>query len=65
MVKVIFELLAYAVIILGFLVGLVGGWILNLYQLYHMNFDVITGQIVLKVVGIFVPPIGAVLGWIG
>jgi hypothetical protein len=40
------------------------GWILNIVTLAQSSFDVLTGMLVLRVVGIFVAPLGAVLGYI-
>lgn len=40
------------------------GWIMNIVKLIaNMNLP-ITGVFVLRIVGIFVPIIGAVLGWV-
>ena len=38
------------------------GWILNIVKLAGMNFDHINGMMVLRVIGIFMAPLGAVLG---
>ena len=40
------------------------GWVMNIITLAHSSFDVITGMLVLRVVGIFVAPLGTVLGFI-
>jgi hypothetical protein len=47
---------------LALLVG-VGGWIANIVKLVGMNFDHITGLLIVRAVGIFVAPVGAVLGF--
>lgn len=39
------------------------GWVWNIIDLIHMH-DGITGLFVVRVVGIFVAPIGAVLGFV-
>jgi len=41
----------------------VGGWIANIVKLIGMNFEPITGMAVGRVVGVFVPPLGAILGF--
>ena len=39
------------------------GWVLNIIAIAHADFAHIGGMLVLRVVGIFVPPLGAVLGF--
>ena len=38
------------------------GWICNIIEIAHA--EMITGMIILRVVGIFMFPLGAVLGWL-
>lgn len=45
------------------LVG-VGGWIANIVKLVGSNFDLLTGMVVARAIGIFVFPLGAVLGFL-
>lgn len=47
--------------LLSFLVLIAYGWVLNIIDLIHMC-DGITGLLVARVVGIFIVPLGAVLG---
>lgn len=54
---------AGASFILLFLVAVILGWIMNIVDLFHQSFDPLTAVAVLRVVGIFVPPLGAVMGW--
>ena len=42
----------------------IGGWIANIVQLVNASFDPLTGLVVLRVIGIFIPPLGAVLGYV-
>ena len=49
---------------LCFLVLFIGGWVLNIISIANSNFDTITGMLVLRVAGIFLAPLGAILGWI-
>lgn len=44
------------------LFGGIVGWIANIVAIAHS--DVITGFTMLRVVGIFLAPLGAILGWI-
>lgn len=40
------------------------GWVLNIVAVAQSSFDPLTGIVVLRCIGIFVPPLGAVLGYI-
>ena len=40
-----------------------GGWIANIVKLVGSNFDPLTGMVVARAIGIFVAPLGAVLGF--
>ena len=55
----IVELLIAVLIVVG---G--GGWIANIVKLVGSNFDPITGIVVARATGIFVAPLGAVLGFL-
>ena len=39
------------------------GWIWNIAKIVHSSFDVITGMFVARCIGVFVAPLGAVLGY--
>lgn len=61
MAKVSFvpSLLVIVVAILGF-----AGWAMNIMTIAGSSFNDLTGLLILRVVGIFIAPMGAVLGWI-
>jgi hypothetical protein len=40
------------------------GWIMNIFKLISCDW-VLSGEEVLRIVGIFVVPLGGILGWIG
>ena len=40
------------------------GWVMNIITLAHSSFEPLTGLVVLRVVGIFVAPLGTILGFI-
>lgn len=40
------------------------GWIANIFKLAVSSFEPLTGVVILRVVGIFIAPLGAVLGFI-
>lgn len=56
--------LAGIVAILAIAVGGGYGWVCNIIALYHSSFPPFTGQLVLRVVGVFIPPVGAVMGYL-
>lgn len=39
------------------------GWVWNIVKIVGSSFDVITGMLVVRVIGIFVAPIGCILGY--
>lgn len=51
-----------AILVSSIVVFCVFGWVMNIHQLIYMN--EITTMFILKVVGIFVFPLGVVLGWL-
>ena len=44
-----------------FILGAIG-WISNIVEIAHA--DIVSGMVILRVVGIFMFPLGAVLGWL-
>ena len=55
----IVKLLIVVVGVLGF-----GGWIANIVKLIGSNFDPLTGMVIARAIGVFVAPLGAVLGFL-
>ena len=53
-----------ALSVIGLWIAAIVGWVMNIVALYHMTFGTITGELVLRCVGIFVAPIGSVMGYI-
>lgn len=53
------ELVMFALILLG-----VGGWIANIVKLAGSSTDPLTGMVVLRAIGVFMAPLGAILGFI-
>lgn len=49
-------------IVLIWIVGVIG-WIMNIMTIAGSSFDVLSGMLILRVIGIFVAPLGAVLGF--
>jgi hypothetical protein len=40
------------------------GWVMNIVKLFGMATDTITGELVVRIVGIFIAPIGVVAGYL-
>lgn len=40
------------------------GWIWNIVKIVQSGFDVITGMFIARCIGVFVAPLGAVLGFL-
>lgn len=49
--------------LVAFLVAAFTGWVLNIVAILGMS-DILTGEGALRIVGIFIPPLGAVMGFI-
>ena len=45
---------------------LAGGisWVLNIVKIIHTGFDIFTGLLIARCIGVFVPPLGVVLGFL-
>jgi hypothetical protein len=39
------------------------GWIMNIYKLATESPFILDGETILRVVGIFIAPLGAIMGW--
>ena len=61
--KEFFYISAGVLAIITILLGLIG-WVRNIIQLFTATFHPLTGEIVLKIVGIFIAPLGAIMGWV-
>lgn len=51
------------IVVCVFLLG-VGGWIANIVKIFASMSDDITGMFIMRIVGIFVAPVGAALGYL-
>lgn len=54
-------------LILAWIVLLIAGgigWIMNIVDIAQADWSHITGMLILRVIGIFIPPLGAVLGYL-
>ncbi len=52
-------------IIIFLIVGILAtiGWIMNIISICHMTIDHVTGELIVRIIGIFFGPIGAIAGW--
>lgn len=39
------------------------GWVLNIVTIAHANFSNIDGMLVIRIIGVFAAPLGAILGY--
>ena len=60
----IFSIIIGLVIFFSLIVASVGGWITNIVKLAHMHGGIDSGMYILRVVGIFVAPLGVILGYL-
>jgi hypothetical protein len=55
------------VIVLWLLVALAAGygWVMNIVKIVDMGFEPLSGLVIFRCIGVFVPPLGVILGYIG
>lgn len=53
-----------AISIVSLFAGAAFGWGWNIVKLVSMSFDPLTGMAVARVIGVFVPPVGAICGYL-
>lgn len=57
---------SYGLLMTGFfLIGLLmlGGWVNNIIKIVGAGFDVMNGMLIARCIGVFVAPLGGVLGF--
>lgn len=54
---------SYELFIVMLVIAGIGGWVANIFKLAGSTFDPITGIVVLRAIGVFVAPLGSVLGY--
>lgn len=55
---------AIELFVVALILAFAGGWIANVVKLVGMDLGTITGLLVVRAIGIFVPPLGAVMGFV-
>jgi hypothetical protein len=53
-----------ALLYLALIVAFIYGWIANIVMIAQSDLSTITGMLILRVAGIFVAPLGAILGYV-
>lgn len=53
-----------AIFYIVLVVAIFYGWIANIVSIAHSDLSTITGMLILRVAGIFVAPLGAILGYV-
>lgn len=53
-----------AIVVLAIVLTGIGGWIANIVKLIDSDFARMSGLSVMRVIGVFVAPLGAVLGFL-
>lgn len=56
--------IAYYLTILALWAAMAAGWILNIMSLWHTMDGPLTAKMIVRVAGIFVFPLGAILGYL-
>ena len=56
------ELLVTIVFLIGLL--LAGGWAVNIWKIASAGFDVMNGMLIARCIGVFIAPLGGVLGFL-
>lgn len=54
---------AAAIVYLGLVIAIIYGWVANIVTIAQSDLSTITGMLILRVAGIFVAPLGVVLGY--
>ena len=57
-----FTIIEVLIVLFVFVGG--AGWIWNIAKIVQSGFDVITGMFIARCIGVFVAPLGAVLGYL-
>jgi hypothetical protein len=53
-----------AIVYLALIAAFLYGWIANIVSIAHSDLSTLTGMLILRVAGIFVAPLGAILGYV-
>lgn len=57
--------ISWILFVFAAMLAVIYGWILNILAIMHIETFVLNGITVLRIVGIFIPPIGALMGYFG
>ena len=51
-----------ALVYIGLIITILIGWVMNIVDLVHMSFDPMTGEAIVRIIGVFLVPVGAFMG---
>jgi len=51
------------IITIVYIVG-IWGWVWNIIKIVESGFDIITGMFIVRCIGVFIAPLGAVIGFL-
>lgn len=54
----------YPLTLIAIYLGLIAGWVMNVAAIWNTMDNDITAKFILRVIGVFVFPIGAILGYL-
>jgi len=57
--------LAGVLLYIALILAAVIGWVMNIIQIVHMSDGGVTAKLIIKLIGVFAAPLGALMGWIG
>ena len=49
--------------IIGLAIAVIIGWVLNIVHLIGLEAFTMSGENIIRIIGIFLSPIGAIMGW--
>lgn len=44
------------------LLGIVG-WVMNIVKIFYLAHGIVTTMLIVRIIGVFVAPMGSILGW--
>jgi len=54
----------WATVSFTFMAAACAGWIMNIVAIFNGSFEPVTGEMVVRIIGVFLAPIGAIMGWV-
>ena len=57
-------IIGWYIFLLMFIAALAWGWIVNIFKIVGADFGNVDGELVIRVIGVVVAPIGAIMGYV-